>query len=113
MSTDAFKHWKMTRLASLPLIPIAIYFVTQLPHIVSADRMEFVAWAKSPLPSTALFIFIACAYYHASLGAEEIIEDYVSDAHTKTMVRLANKLFFILMGVLSIAALFILRFKSV
>jgi succinate dehydrogenase / fumarate reductase membrane anchor subunit len=109
----SIKHWKMTRYAALPLIPAFFYFLGQVNFITTTDRAEFMAWAKSPLPSTALLVFIACAFYHGCLGMEEIIEDYITTAKTKTLARLINKAFFIILGVLSLAALFLIRFKSV
>jgi succinate dehydrogenase / fumarate reductase membrane anchor subunit len=107
---DCTKHWWMLRLASLPLIPLFFYFLTQKEHLAARNRMEFVNWVKQPLPAGALLVFIACAFYHAQLGMEEIIEDYIPAPGQKKAALLVNKLFFSGLGLASLYAVLAINF---
>ncbi len=41
------------------------------------------AWAGQTLPATALALLIVSVFWHARLGLQVLIEDYVHDAGTK------------------------------
>jgi len=77
------KHWKLTRLLSLPLIPLFLYFVTQAQFIITPSRDIFLTWVRQPSASIALALFIVCGFWHAALGLDEIIIDYVPDSNTQ------------------------------
>jgi succinate dehydrogenase / fumarate reductase membrane anchor subunit len=109
---DCTKHWWLQRLSALPLIPLFFYFLGQTEHLAAKDRMEFVNWAKQPVPAAALLLFILCAFYHARLGMEEIIEDYIPDPAQKTAALLVNKVFFFGLGLASFYAVTMIRFGS-
>lgn len=98
----ARQHWWALRLASLPLVPLFIYFLFQR-GLFAHDRDTFVAAAGAPLTGTLLVAFIACATIHAILGVEEIIVDYVPEASQKIWLCL-NKLVFAALGLASILA---------
>lgn len=107
---SASKHWSLQRLSALPLIPTSIYFVTQLDFLTTKSRMEFIAWAGQPVTAACLLVFIACAFYHARLGMEEIIIDYIHTPWHKATWLFLNKLLFLSIGVMSVLAVFTLRF---
>jgi succinate dehydrogenase / fumarate reductase membrane anchor subunit len=109
---DCTKHWWLLRLASLPLIPLFFYFLTQTEHLAAKDRMEFVTWVKQPFPAAALIAFIVCAFYHARLGMEEIIEDYIPSAGQKAAALLVNKIFFFGLGLAAVYAVVVIRFGN-
>ncbi len=94
---NAKKHWKALRAASLPLVPLFIYFLFQ-KGLFATDRETFMQAAGSPVTGVFLLVFIACAFYHAALGIEEIIVDYV-DAPAKWL-RL-NTFIFAALGLVS------------
>jgi len=100
----AVKHWSLLRLASLPLIPLAFYFIAQANFLATKSRMVFVSWVKQPETAAAIVVFILCSFFHACLGVDEIIEDYVSSKPVKAAALLANKIFFAVLGALSLYA---------
>ena len=105
MMGSTSKHWLVLRFAALPLVPLAVYFATQLEHIASADRLAFISWLQEPTPAVTVPIFLACAFYHACLGMQEIIEDYARDGAKHTLF-LLNTAFFAALAALSALALY-------
>ena len=93
------KHWTVTRLTSLPLIPLFIYFIAQSEYIITKSRPVFITWVKEPVATIALLLFIVCAFWHARLGMEEIIIDYVPSKNLQALSLWVNKLFFLVLGV--------------
>lgn len=101
---DCTKHWVILRATSIPLLPLFLYFLSQSSALLSADRAAFNEWLASPIPSIAVPVFIICAFYHAMLGMDEIVEDYVP-SHTQCQaLKVINRLFFAACGIVSLYA---------
>lgn len=93
------KHWLLLRASSLPLIPLLFYFLTQVDSLTTTSRMGFIAWMAQPATAAALVVFIFCSFFHACLGLEEIIEDYIPAPAGKRAAKAANKIFFLVLGI--------------
>lgn len=104
-SPHGHKHWLWTRLFSLPLIPLAFYFLCHIEHLTARTREDFISWLQQPAAALAMGLFILCSFFHACLGMEDIIEDYISSATLKKLALCVNKLFFLLLGAASLYAL--------
>ena len=92
------KHWSMTRLTSLPLVPLFIYFIAQSEFITTKSRAVLISWVKEPVATGCLLLFIVCAFWHARLGMEEIIIDYIPLKNLQALTLWVNKLFFFVLG---------------
>ncbi|MBI3440654.1 MAG: succinate dehydrogenase, hydrophobic membrane anchor protein [Proteobacteria bacterium] len=109
---SAGKHWLLLRLSALPLIPLVLYFLTQVEHLTTKNRHEFVSWAAQPLNTTALLLFIFCAFYHGCGGIGEIIEDYIPAARQRSVLLSLNKIIFAALGLVSIYALLAINIRT-
>lgn len=105
-------HWKVTRLTSMPLAALFIYFITQSEYIASTTRMEFISWAKQPTTFIALLVFVLSGFWHAQLGMEEVIIDYVPTEKTQKTTLLVSKIFFSLLGLAALYAVLALKFGN-
>ena len=106
------KHWRALRTLSLPLIPLSFYFLLHVDALTTSSRMGFIAWAGEPVAAFALIVFIICAFYHACLGMEEIMLDYIQPEGAKVAALLANKMFFAGLGIASLYAVLAISFGS-
>lgn len=71
-------HWWLQRATALVLVPLTLWFVpTMLNHIGDA-HFAARAWVAQPAVALALIAYLAAAFFHAQLGMQVIIEDYVS-----------------------------------
>lgn len=74
--------------ALAPLGLVSIWFIAGLAgKSYEAARAEL----GRPLPALVLIAFICIAAYHARLGMETIVEDYVHDDGLKAKALLVNK----------------------
>jgi succinate dehydrogenase / fumarate reductase membrane anchor subunit len=104
------KHWMVTRLTSLPLAVLFIYFITQGEYLTTRVRMEFISWLQKPLVTSAALVFIVCAFWHAMLGMEEVIIDYVPAKETQRLSLWLNKIIFFALGVACVYAVYAISF---
>ena len=73
-------HWWAQRLSALALIPLVLWFSASVVGLAGADIDSFRAWAGAPVNAGLLILLISFTFYHATLGVQVVIEDYV---HTK------------------------------
>jgi succinate dehydrogenase / fumarate reductase, membrane anchor subunit len=93
-------HWWWQRLTALALVPLTFWFVGSIVAMTmgGSDHSAVVAWIRSPLVSALLIVLIASSFYHAQLGMQVVIEDYVHTEWVKVTVLIATQFLLILLG---------------
>jgi succinate dehydrogenase / fumarate reductase membrane anchor subunit len=74
---EGVAHWWGQRLSALALIPLGLWLVVSLVCHAGADRAAIVQWLGSPFTVGALALTIIVVFYHAVLGLQVVVEDYV------------------------------------
>ena len=75
--SDGIKHWKYSRISSLVLIPLTIWFVAFFSKNFGRPFEQVASSLSTPLNSLLMFIFITATIFHLQQGLQVIIEDYV------------------------------------
>lgn len=94
------KHWWAQRLTAIALVPLSVWFVAALLQHAGAGRLDVMAWLSDPVSALLMILVLVAALYHAVLGVEEVIIDYVHNA----ALRHAGLIVLKLLGALLIAA---------
>jgi succinate dehydrogenase / fumarate reductase membrane anchor subunit len=100
------KKWIFTKISSLILIPLMIWFVINFVSIYNKNYSEvFEFFSKQP--SKGLFsIFIIIAFFFSALTISEIFEDYLHDEKIKNVANKVLNLFAILVPLLTILSIY-------
>lgn len=72
-------HWWAQRLTAVGLVPLMLWFVIGIASNAGAGYGAAVAWVGSPVNAVLLVLFFGALFYHASLGLQVILEDYVGN----------------------------------
>lgn len=107
---EGVNHWWMQRVTAVALAPLALWFVASLLYVVHADYDAMVAWVGRPVNTVLLALFLFTAFYHAMLGLQVVIEDYVHGEGAKIVSLLVMKFLLVLLGALSIIAVLRIAF---
>jgi succinate dehydrogenase / fumarate reductase membrane anchor subunit len=75
---EGVNHWWHQRLTAIALIPLSLWFVASLVFLTDTDHATAVHWLGSPISLGVMVLFIVALFYHAVLGIQVVIEDYVS-----------------------------------
>ena len=90
---EGVEHWWLQRITAVALVPLSLWFVIAVIRLVGADLDSVRDWVGNPLPAILLVLLLFATFYHASLGLQVVIEDYVHGELTKLglviIVRLA------------------------
>jgi succinate dehydrogenase / fumarate reductase membrane anchor subunit len=74
---EGVEHWVVQRVTAVALVPLALWFVIAVIELVGADFDTMQDWVGRPLPAILLVLLLIATFYHAALGLQVVIEDYV------------------------------------
>ena len=74
---EGVEHWWLQRITAMALVPLSLWFVIAIIRLVGADVDSVRDWVGNPLPAILLVLLLIATFYHASLGLQVVIEDYI------------------------------------
>lgn len=103
---DGVSHWVWQRLTAIIIAPISLWFVFSMMQF-SQDITSFqmLEWLRNPINALCSILLVAAIFFHATLGMQVIIEDYVHNHFRKIICLIANKIVFLVAGLISIMSI--------
>tara|TARA_Y100000591_G_scaffold206231_1_gene178555 strand:- start:60 stop:386 length:327 start_codon:yes stop_codon:yes gene_type:complete len=103
------KKWLFTKVSSLILIPLKIWFLINFVSIYDKEFLEISSFF-SQQPSKILFsVFVIIAFFFSALTISEIFEDYLHNDKIKNVANKALYFFAILVPLLTILSIYNLK----
>ena len=95
------EHWRVERITSIALVPLTLWFIYAMLHLVGAPQPAVAAWAGNPINATLLLVLVAITFHHMHLGLQVVCEDYVSNKWQMTLMILGAKAASLVLGLLA------------
>lgn len=99
-------HWWLQRVTAVALVPLSYWLILLLDLTLNAPYQETVAWLNAPFHSVVIIAWVLAVFYHAALGLQVVIEDYVSQEGIKIVAVWSVNLIFLLFGLAALIAIF-------
>ena len=100
------KKWLFTKISSLILIPLMIWFLINFVSIYDKEYNKILEFF-SKQPSKILFsVFIVIAFFFSALTISEIFEDYIKDQKIKNVANKIMNIFAIIMPLITITGIY-------
>ena len=100
------KKWLLTKISSLILLPLMVWFIINFVSIYDENYSE-VALFFTQQPSRIIFsIFVFFAFFFSSLTISEIFEDYIQDEKIKNVANKMLNIFAIVIPLLTIIGIY-------
>ena len=107
---EGVHHWWMQRVSAIALVPLTLWFVIALVAHTGADYATTRAWLGSPVTFGSMLLLIGATFYHAQLGLQVVIEDYIHHEGWKIALILLTKLTSLVLALAAIGALLFIAF---
>lgn len=85
-------HWISQRLSAIALIPLSLFSVYKITSLIASNE-SILSIASTPFSLFLVVIFAIVSLYHAQLGFDVIIDDYVACNFKKHFLKGAIKFF--------------------
>ena len=102
---SAVPHWKWQRLSAIVTLPLMAYCVYLLSGLATLDYDAARAFIAAPSAAMPLAALIAVGIYHAALGVQVIIEDYVPLANGRKGLIMSARVALGVIALVSVVAL--------
>lgn len=93
-------HWWVQRVTAAALIALGLWFLVTVLSLLHADYATAKAAVAKPWNALLLILFVVTAFWHAVLGLQVVIEDYVHTRWKEVVLLVAIK-FLAVLGALA------------
>jgi succinate dehydrogenase / fumarate reductase, membrane anchor subunit len=107
---DGVSHWWAQRFSAILLVLLTVWLVYALTSLVGVDHATASAWMASPFNAAMAILFIVTSIYHAKLGLQVIIEDYIHHRVSEVALLVLIKILSIIGGLLAVIAILKMAF---
>ena len=76
-------HWMLQRFTAIGNLVLMSYLVISFALLGDFGYASVVKWLSSPIAATAVILLVISVFWHARLGLQVLIEDYMVDPGTK------------------------------
>lgn len=97
-------HWWMQRVTAVALIPLSFWLINFLGLSLTAPYQQTLAWLTAPVNTVCIIAWIIAVFYHAGLGLQVVIEDYVAAEGPKIISIWVVHLFFLFLAITALLA---------
>jgi succinate dehydrogenase / fumarate reductase membrane anchor subunit len=103
-------HWYAQRVTAVALVLLGLWLVASLASMGGASHEHVVAWLSSPVAAAFAVLLVLTAAWHAALGLQVVIEDYVGAKGTRLAVLLVVKFALAVAAVIGVLAVLRIAF---
>ena len=108
---EGVHHWWMQRVSAMALVPLSIFAVASLPMAAEGNYTDFTNWIGTPWVAIAAILFVLASFYHAAMGIQVIIEDYIQNEGWKLSLIMLTNFTFIALGAASLFSIVYISFS--
>ena len=93
-------HFWRERVTSVALIPLSLWFAYAMLGLAGTTEVAMLQFLAHPWNALLMAGFVAISLYHAGLGLQVVIDDYVHTAGTKIFLLILVRAFvWVLIGI--------------
>jgi succinate dehydrogenase / fumarate reductase, membrane anchor subunit len=99
-------HWWLQRVSAVALVPLSYFIIRLFEFCNNAPYQQTVDWISFPINALGLMLWLLAVFYHAALGLQVVIEDYVTEQRIQQFAIWGVNVTFLLLGAAALLAVF-------
>lgn len=76
-------HWLLQRFTAIGNLLLVLWLVISILLLPDLTYASVTEWLRAPVPATAMALLIVSTFWHARLGMQVMLEDYVHEHANK------------------------------
>lgn len=92
-------HFWAQRLTAIALVPLVLWLAFSIASLPGMDYLTIREWLSQPFNAIVMILFMTAGFYHARLGLQVVIEDYIGSHGPRTAAIIAVTFIAVAMGV--------------
>ena len=76
-------HWLVARFTAIGNLVLVTYLLTSFALLPAYNFVTLHDWLSRPVPATAVALLVISLFWHARLGLQVVVEDYVHEHANK------------------------------
>ena len=100
------KKWIFTKISSIILIPLMIWFLVSFVPIYDKGYLEIIQFFSGKVSKILFSLLVVIAFFFYSLTISEIFEDYLHDEKTKNVANKVLNFFAIVVPLITIITIY-------
>lgn len=76
-------HWLVQRFTAIGNVVLMSWLLVSLVLLGDFSHANVVKWLSQPISATAMILLVVSLFWHARLGLQVLIEDYIHDGGSK------------------------------
>lgn len=105
-------HWWAQRFSAILLVPLTLWLVWTLVMLAGADYAAARDWIASPWNASMAILLAGSTFYHARLGLQVVIEDYVHQRALEVALQILVAAATLVGAIVSIVAILSVAFSG-
>jgi len=110
---DGSGHWYAQRVSAVALLLLGLWLLYSLATLGGSSHVAVIAWLGSPVAAAFAVLLVVVAAWHAVLGLQVVIEDYVGAKGTRVAALLLVKFTFAVAAVIGVLSVLRIAFGVV
>ena len=98
------EHFVMQRLTATALVPLTIWFLVFVLSLINADYVTAIDAVSKPWNAVLLVGFLVAMFWHAQLGLQVVLEDYIHNSLLALALQTTVKFIAVLGAIVSVFA---------
>ena len=98
--SGALHHWMVERITAIALIPLTIWFIYAVLHLLGAPQAAVHHFVANPVNTVLLLALVVMTFHHMQLGLQVVLEDYMNSETWRMAAILSVKAASVICGLL-------------
>jgi succinate dehydrogenase / fumarate reductase membrane anchor subunit len=98
------EHFVVQRLTATALVPLTIWFLVFVLSLINADYVTAAEAVSKPWNAVLLVGFLVAMFWHAQLGLQVVLEDYIHNSLLALALQTTVKFIAVLGAIVSVFA---------
>ena len=109
---EGTSHFWLQRLTAIAMVPLVLWLAFSVASLPGMSQADIRTWLSGPFTAVMMITLLLTGFYHAKLGLQMVIEDYVGNHGLRTMAVIASTMLCVFLAILGVFSVLRIAFTA-